>query len=464
MEEVRRTFSITPAAGGRPAHRGAAGASRLAKPDGRGPASRAWCFTLNNPTEEDKVALVKSFTVWSATYMIFGNEVGEECGTPHLQGYLVLKAPQRRSHLTGKWNDKAHWEIRKKTHEQARDYCKKEGSFEEWGDDLQGSTTQGRRTDLEALAQAVAESGVAAAAMANPSAFMKYHGGAQAYARLIEEQTWSTKQVDRTVQWFYGPSGVGKTRAAFDELVKYPGGLWVSSRALAPFMDGYDGEANVVVDDFRGDFTTFHDLLRILDRYPYRVNVKNGYRFWKAQRIIITSCFRPEEVYANRFEGKPEDAKQLLRRIDSIWHFRTDENGETVRAKVTNVADLHATPYHSVDGFLTPPAMTRSRAVVCGPNCSCSLPSTQELVDDLGEEFETPSGGSPPPLKRVRVGGQAFYASKAEAKKAMQAEECTCSVCRGVSTTSGSMCMRGCESENIPPPHQVSYDSEFEEE
>ena len=83
------------------------------------------------------------------------------------------------------------------------------------------------------------------------------------------------------------------------------------------FWDGYYGQKYVIIDDFRKDFCTFHELLRILDRYPYRVHIKGSSLYLEATTIIITSCFGPEEVYETR-----EDLQQLMRRIDKIQIFK----------------------------------------------------------------------------------------------------------------------------------------------
>lgn len=49
---------------------------------------RGWCWTLNNYTEEEVRRLKKLSTVSTVEKLIFGKEVGPECGTPHLQGYI----------------------------------------------------------------------------------------------------------------------------------------------------------------------------------------------------------------------------------------------------------------------------------------------------------------------------------------------------------------------------------------
>jgi hypothetical protein len=55
----------------------------------------------------------------------------------------------------------------------------------------------------------------------------------------------------------------------------------------------------------------------LLDRYPYRCEIKGGYRKIKSKNIIITTNIKPEDLYA--LPG--EDIKQLLRRIDHIKYF-----------------------------------------------------------------------------------------------------------------------------------------------
>ena len=41
------------------------------------------------------------------------------------------------------------------------------------------------------------------------------------------------------------------------------------------FWEGYDGHDNVIIDDIRGDFCKFHQLLKLLDRYKHiKLNIK----------------------------------------------------------------------------------------------------------------------------------------------------------------------------------------------
>ncbi|GAC77796.1 replication protein, partial [uncultured marine virus] len=58
--------------------------------------AKAWCFTLNNYTENELGALVQLFSTLTDKYFyIVGEEIGEQ-GTPHLQGYIEKKTGRFR--------------------------------------------------------------------------------------------------------------------------------------------------------------------------------------------------------------------------------------------------------------------------------------------------------------------------------------------------------------------------------
>ncbi len=90
-----------------------------------------YCFTLNNYTEEN-VEHIKLFARNRCSYLVAGREVGES-GTPHLQGFLILKTSQRLSYLQRRLSNLAHYEQALGSNEQAANYCKKEGNFFEVG-------------------------------------------------------------------------------------------------------------------------------------------------------------------------------------------------------------------------------------------------------------------------------------------------------------------------------------------
>jgi len=111
--------------------------------------SKFWCFTLNNPTEDVEQTVTDFLSSGNVTYGIYGRETGDS-GTPHLQGFVILNRSRELSFLRNKFQ--AHWLKRYhlSTNEQARDYCKKDGDFDEFGVFPEG-VTQGHRSDIDAL-------------------------------------------------------------------------------------------------------------------------------------------------------------------------------------------------------------------------------------------------------------------------------------------------------------------------
>lgn len=276
--------------------------------------SRNWCFTLNNFTEEEK----ESVKAWDAEYLVFGEELGEKEETPHLQGYVEFRGSKKLTTLK-KMNGRIHWEIRKGTRGEAIEYCKKDGKVFEKGNT---ERQQGKRSDLDAV-KAMVKQGKPMKEIWEAAPSYQAVKMAEIGIKLFEaKRTWKTE-----VYWLWGPTGTGKTRQAFEQAPN----AWWSGKSLK-WWDGYDGHEDVIIDDFRGDFCTFHELLRILDRYPYTVETKGGSRQLLARRIWLTSCLPPEKIY-QRCE---EDVQQLLRRIDHVVHVaRKLEDGAEVKGNTT---------------------------------------------------------------------------------------------------------------------------------
>jgi len=167
----------------------------------------------------------------------------------------------------------------------------------------------GRRRDLEAIKEAVAQGKGMRAIIEDVASNFQALRGAELVLKYIEKG----RDFKPVVKWYHGSTGSGKTRTAIAELE----GAWVSAKNLK-WWDGYDAHENVVIDDFRKDFCTFHELLRIFDRYPYRVETKGGSRQLLAKVIVVTCPWSPIVLYGNR---SVEDVGQLTRRIDEIKLF-----------------------------------------------------------------------------------------------------------------------------------------------
>lgn len=122
--------------------------------------------------------------------------------------------------------------------------------------------------------------------------------------------------IERRVEVFWGTTGVGKSRRAWDEagLDAYP------KDPRSKFWDGYRGQEHVVIDEFRGGIDIAH-MLRWLDRYPVIVEVKGSSVVLKATRIWITSNIPPEQWYPDLDE---ETKAALLRRLN-VTHMLNNQ-------------------------------------------------------------------------------------------------------------------------------------------
>ena len=120
------------------------------------------------------------------------------------------------------------------------------------------------------------------------------------------------KAIDRRVDVFWGRTGTGKSRRAWDE-------AGVDAYAKDPrskFWDGYQSQQFVIIDEFRGGIDVAH-LLRWFDRYPVRVEIKGSSRPLDARRIWVTSNVDPRSWYPDLDQ---ETLDALLRRL-TITHF-----------------------------------------------------------------------------------------------------------------------------------------------
>ncbi|ARD71303.1 putative replication initiator protein [Diporeia-associated CRESS-DNA virus LH481] len=96
----------------------------------------------------------------------------------------------------------------------------------------------------------------------------------------------------RSCTVFWGPTGTGKSMRSWNEagLQAYP------KDPNTKFWCGYSGQEHVVIDEFRGKIDISH-LLRWLDRYPVRVELKGASFPLMATKYWITSNLHPREWY-----------------------------------------------------------------------------------------------------------------------------------------------------------------------
>lgn len=266
---------------------------------------RRFVFTINNYNESEHGAVKLLDCKW----MVCAKEKGAN-NTPHLQGAVVLSNPMTLAAIKKRAGFlRAHIEEMKGTPEQSLAYCSKEDK-EPF---VKGTMPRpGKRSDLEDVAALVqGGSNLSEVADTHPTAIIKYGRG------LMQLRSYYQKQRDPryppTVIWVHGLSGTGKTYTCFEAAQRIYGldGVWMSAGSLKWF-DGYDGQPAVILDDLRTKHAEFSFLLRLLDRYPLRVEPKHGFTNWIPNLIFVTCPYTPTDLWSLR---TPEQLYQLERRI-----------------------------------------------------------------------------------------------------------------------------------------------------
>jgi len=249
--------------------------------------SRTWCLTINNFTEAD----IKALQALKTTYLIIGYEEGKE-ETPHIQGFLRLKNPMTMTALSKKL-PRAHLEVNHGTPEQAAEYCKKEGRFEETGE-LQTASDGGLKEKARwarniKLAE---ENKLEEIKEQDPAGYVRM------LRNLKQIRTDAMAQVEiirDDNQWFCGPPETGKSRKAHAD---YPNAYWKEPNK---WWDGYQGQETVIIDDLEQDAAyMLHFIKRWADRYPVSGETKGGVIPLTHKRLVITSNYTPEEIWTNQ--------------------------------------------------------------------------------------------------------------------------------------------------------------------
>lgn len=282
--------------------------------------SRAWVFTWNNPPED---AYAQFEARRSQIHCInIGREVGAT-GTPHLQGHLVMRTSCRLASLVRMFPG-VHFEPRRGSEQQAREYTEKEGHPDrlDWDDRSQGS-----RSDLAAVAALVAVNprvGVRAVAAQMPTSYMKYHAGVAALSRALLPRP--PQHLVRHVSWFFGPTGTGKSFSAMSAAAALADESNIFRWTIhnLKFCGEYAGQQYVIIDELRSNWEhfTFARLLTLLDAYQCEVEVKGGQVPWCATHVWITTPLHPADfVTDDERRGNPQAVAQLTRRITNISHF-----------------------------------------------------------------------------------------------------------------------------------------------
>lgn len=299
--------------------------------------AKRWCFTLNNYTIDETENLTNQnyLIANDIEYIVYGFEIAPTTLTPHLQGFVSFNEKKRISALK-KFNSRAHWIICNGSVEQNINYCKKINQTPicepnkhvfEWGvpplskKDMKNHK-QSPSVTINTIIDAIKGDSSDLELMKKfPEEFWNKTNAFNSLIKATKEAKLLPRKLENPpeVHYIYGKTGTGKSLTA-DRIL--PDADHVNCKN--DFWIGYNGSKNIILNDLRGSDLKFSELLKLLDRHPYVMNIKGGQIHCQAERIIITSSCSPSDLYSERVNDYNDNIDQLLRRISVIAELTKD--------------------------------------------------------------------------------------------------------------------------------------------
>jgi hypothetical protein len=242
--------------------------------------AKHWCFTLF----EETCSFIDNDDV---DYCIYGREICPDTGKNHLQGYLALNKRMRLAQMK-KLHATCHWEVKKGTVKEARQYCMKDGDYVEHGEIPDESGTNNSYRHCVELAK---EGKMDNISDEYPGLYTRYKRTYEGMRKFVIE----TLDEPRGY-WIYGKPGTSKDSNVMDlkPFVK-PHNKW---------WDGYDGEQYILFSDVDHNTAkwcgTF--LKTWMDRYPFTAEMKGSSIQISPKRFYVTSNYQIAELFDSKMQ------------------------------------------------------------------------------------------------------------------------------------------------------------------
>ena len=292
----------------------------------RSSAFRKYQLTINNPSEHGlthDVIKTNLKTFSGLKYWCMADEIGGETGTLHTHVYLAFRNAIEFQTIQQRFYG-AHIDPAKGSHQQNRDYIRKEGK---WLDDAKHETSipgtfeesgelpperDARKKQSEAIF-AMIQAGADNAEILReyPSAMNRLAHIDAARQTLLEEQ--SRKEFRQLyVAYIWGETGVGKTRSVMDKY-GYENVYRVTNYSH-PF-DSYRGQDVILFDEFRSSLP-IADMLKYLDGYPIMLPCRYADKVACFTKVYLISNIPMNKQYPNIQREEPETWQAFLRRFN----------------------------------------------------------------------------------------------------------------------------------------------------
>lgn len=267
--------------------------------------SRSFCITFFT-----KPVFVESPMI---RYFVAGHEIAPTTGKEHWQSYIELNMPVRASAIKKIFNDKTiHIEKRMGTRDEARNYCLKDGKFEEFG--IWNKCGQGNRSDLNNFVNCLKDGKKISDLMVEePRIYCQYRNGLKdVAAKFLKDRSKEFRNVE--IILLSGPTGCGKTRKAMEE-ASYK----ISGADLGKgWWQDYDEDEVICIDEYDNNLKC-SDMLSILDGYQLRLNVKGSHTYAMWKKVYITTNLRYYEIHPLAKQAHKDAFWRRVTKIVDLW-------------------------------------------------------------------------------------------------------------------------------------------------
>jgi hypothetical protein len=282
--------------------------------------ARGWMLTIN--AEKHTKAEVDAILGSVPTASVYSEEAGATTGYQHYQVFAYWEGKTTGSRVRSLFSD-AHVEPAGKPAIACAAYCSKDrthisgpywlGAYDAVPG-MRPTTEQTVRRDKFDAAQEMISKGWRYEDFLNDGEWMtwglRHRQAIQDLTLARNARLYGEHDREISVDYIHGPAGSGKTSATLDLYGRRD--VFMADLGSAFPFDGYSGEEVLLLDDFRSSII-FNDLLRILDRYPLRVNVKGSHSWACWTKVIMSANIPLTEQYPNLSERKDP----LLRRFEN---------------------------------------------------------------------------------------------------------------------------------------------------
>lgn len=269
-----------------------------------------------------------------AKYCAYGHEQGGKSGRAHWHVYVRWETKRNSRTVCNYFKSvcgKNLWCGKPRGDEkQVRDYCWCEGDHvdkaprsishgqypEEEYDPLI-KEQQGKRSDLEAIAQAAADGKDPTwIAERYPGDFIRYHAGITKLCSLTGPKPPAERDVEIFVMW--GPTGTGKTHRTMT--------TWPNAFAVIPGRDPwgmYNGEETIFFDEFDPSLWPVTAMNRYLDKWRVLLDARYNNKYGAWTRVVICANSNPASWYADQAAPLQDAFRRRIR--GRCWAVNSQE-------------------------------------------------------------------------------------------------------------------------------------------